>query len=120
MLQQRLTTGGAQTNEIAIAPYLGIPNANPFDPAEASSLAGLTVAQVLAQVDWQSCSPDTAKLGWQTSIWGRAAPADNVLKERDRIEITRALRVDPKVARRERFQRQGVRTAGLFARRGRP
>ena len=81
---------------------------------------GSTVAQVLAQVDWQSCSPDTAKLGWQTSIWGRAAPADHVLKERDRIEITRALRVDPKVARRERFQRQGVRTAGLFARRGRP
>ncbi|MBW8723026.1 MAG: RnfH family protein, partial [Polaromonas sp.] len=33
----------------------------------------------------------------------------------DRLEIYRGLRVDPKVARRERFNRQGVKRAGLFA-----
>jgi putative ubiquitin-RnfH superfamily antitoxin RatB of RatAB toxin-antitoxin module len=33
------------------------------------------------------------------------------------LEILRSLRVDPKVARRERFQRQGAKTAGLFAKR---
>ena len=33
----------------------------------------------------------------------------------DRIEIYRPLQVDPKVARRERFSRQGTRGAGLFA-----
>ena len=32
-------------------------------------------------------------------------------------EFYRALVVDPKVARRERFQKQGARSAGLFARR---
>jgi putative ubiquitin-RnfH superfamily antitoxin RatB of RatAB toxin-antitoxin module len=39
------------------------------------------------------------------------------LKEDDRIEWLRGLRVDPKVARRERFEKQGSRAAGLFARR---
>ena len=35
----------------------------------------------------------------------------------DRVEIYRPLKVDPKVARRERFVRQGARATGLFARR---
>ncbi|MNL58374.1 hypothetical protein D3C87_1820040 [compost metagenome] len=37
------------------------------------------------------------------------------LKDGDRIELCRPLTVDPKVARRERFQRQGARGTGLFA-----
>jgi putative ubiquitin-RnfH superfamily antitoxin RatB of RatAB toxin-antitoxin module len=42
-----------------------------------------------------------------------------VLSNNDRMEIYRALTVDPKVARRERFARQGAKkkAAGLFARR---
>src|SRR5450830_17660 len=38
-------------------------------------------------------------------------------REGDRIELCRALVVDPKVARRERFAKQGARGTGLFARR---
>ena len=53
----------------------------------------------------------------QTGIWGRKLPADQVLREGDRVELYRALKVDPKVARRERFSRQGARTTGLFAKR---
>ncbi len=48
-------------------------------------------------------------------VWGRKASASQVLRERDRIEIYRPLQVDPKVARRERFRKQGARTSGLFA-----
>jgi putative ubiquitin-RnfH superfamily antitoxin RatB of RatAB toxin-antitoxin module len=33
------------------------------------------------------------------------------------LEFYRALRVDPKVARRERFNKQGSRGAGLFSKR---
>jgi putative ubiquitin-RnfH superfamily antitoxin RatB of RatAB toxin-antitoxin module len=33
------------------------------------------------------------------------------------VEVYRELLVDPKVARRERFRKQGSRAAGLFARR---
>jgi putative ubiquitin-RnfH superfamily antitoxin RatB of RatAB toxin-antitoxin module len=38
------------------------------------------------------------------------------LQDHDRVEICRALTVDPKVARRARFVKQGARTTGLFAR----
>ncbi len=47
-------------------------------------------------------------------LWGRKASLAQCLRENDRIEIYRPLGVDPKVARRERFARQGARTAGLF------
>ncbi|RQO56633.1 RnfH family protein [Variovorax sp. KBW07] len=50
-------------------------------------------------------------------IWGRAVEWDQALKDGDRIELCRPLKVDPKVARRERFQRQGARGTGLFANR---
>lgn len=49
-------------------------------------------------------------------IWGKAAPLTQVLRDGDRVETYRALRVDPKVARRERFVSQGARSAGLFVR----
>lgn len=47
-------------------------------------------------------------------IWGRQATLDQPLRQNDRIEIYRPLTVDPKVARRERFAKQGTRAAGLF------
>ena len=51
------------------------------------------------------------------SVWGRKVDGDAVLREGDRLEFCRALRVDPKVARRERFVGQGARGTGLFAQR---
>jgi uncharacterized protein len=48
-------------------------------------------------------------------VWGQKKGFDHVLQPADRVEIYRALRVDPKVARRERFKRQGAKTAGLFS-----
>lgn len=47
-------------------------------------------------------------------VWGRRSTLDHVLRHLDRVEIYRPLTVDPKVARRERFVKQGARTAGLF------
>jgi uncharacterized protein len=48
-------------------------------------------------------------------VWGRKARVSQPLREGDRIEVYRPLAVDPKVARRERFRKQGARAAGLFA-----
>lgn len=48
-------------------------------------------------------------------IWGRKCGWEQPLREGDRVEIYRALAVDPKVARRERFRGQGARATGLFA-----
>ncbi|MBA3589392.1 RnfH family protein [Methylibium sp.] len=39
-------------------------------------------------------------------VWGRACRPDDVLREGDRLELYRALEVDPKEARRLRQQRQ--------------
>lgn len=48
-------------------------------------------------------------------VWGKRANVEQLLQDMDRIEIYRPLRVDPKVARRERFTSQGAKRAGLFA-----
>lgn len=54
---------------------------------------------------------------YAVSVWGRKATPEQTLRDLDRVEICRALTVDPKVARRERFQKQGSRGAGLFSKR---
>jgi len=56
--------------------------------------------------DWSALTP---------GIWGRPTQWRAALRRGDRIELCRSLKVDPKVARRERFKRQGARTTGLFA-----
>lgn len=61
---------------------------------------------------WQAAGAGEASLG----IWGRTAQLTTPLASKDRVEIYRALTVDPKVARRERFAKQGARSTGLFAR----
>jgi uncharacterized protein len=47
--------------------------------------------------------------GLAISIWGRLAALDQPLRDRDRIELTRPLKVDPKEARRLRYNKQGRR-----------
>ena len=49
-------------------------------------------------------------------IWGKLSKPEQVLRDGDRLECYRPLTVDPKVARRERFARQGAKSAGLFSR----
>lgn len=58
--------------------------------------------------------PELDNMGIQLGVWGRKVKLDQALRDQDRIEIYRPLRVDPKVARRERFVKQGARAAGLF------
>ena len=48
-------------------------------------------------------------------VWGRLATLNQPLRDLDRVEFYRPLKVDPKVARRARFASQGVKKAGLFA-----
>ena len=46
--------------------------------------------------------PSVMSLG----IWGRACVPGTVLREGDRLEIYRPLKVDPKEARRQRYRQQ--------------
>jgi len=73
---------------------------------------GATVQQaILASGQFAAAGLQSAAIG----IWGRTASLDQRLRDQDRVEVYRPLIVDPKVARRERFQQQGARSAGLFA-----
>ncbi len=78
---------------------------------------GSTVRDAMAASAGQVGFPDWPMEAGSFGVRGRKTPLDHVLRDRDRVEIWRPLRVDPKLARRERFGKQGARAAGLFARR---
>jgi putative ubiquitin-RnfH superfamily antitoxin RatB of RatAB toxin-antitoxin module len=75
--------------------------------SEAVRASGLS--QRFPDLDWRHAMTP--------GVWGRMVEWDRALKDGDRIELCRPLTVDPKVARRERFQRQGAKGTGLFANR---
>lgn len=68
--------------------------------------AGATVAGALrASGLFEAAGIDLSTL--HVGIWGRKATLDAVLREGDRIECYRALKVDPKEARRVRYRAHG-------------
>ena len=85
----------------------------PLTVAEGCSVAlALQACGLLAQIVSDAEKP----MG--LSVWGRRVSPAHVLRDQDRLELCRPLTVDPKVARRERFARQGAKkAAGLFAKR---
>jgi len=80
--------------------------------------AGSSVADAVAASGLHAEFPslDLDALGVGVGVWGRKAAPRQALRDRDRVEVYRPLKVDPKAARRERFRKQGSRAAGLFAR----
>jgi putative ubiquitin-RnfH superfamily antitoxin RatB of RatAB toxin-antitoxin module len=85
-------------------------------PEDATAQQGLALLRELLQTHAPTdlpSQPDELTL----AIWGRKVTASQRLRDGDRLEWLRPLRVDPKLARRERFQQQGARNTGLFARR---
>lgn len=79
--------------------------------------AGACVLQALRASGVRRFVPDAELAKVPVGIWGRKARLDTMLRQGDRVEIYRPLQVEPKLARRERFRKQGVRATGLFARR---
>jgi putative ubiquitin-RnfH superfamily antitoxin RatB of RatAB toxin-antitoxin module len=53
--------------------------------------------------------------GLRLGVWGKLREPDTVLRERDRVEIYRPLLVDPKEARRQRYQRHKESAAARAA-----
>jgi putative ubiquitin-RnfH superfamily antitoxin RatB of RatAB toxin-antitoxin module len=73
-----------------------------------------TVLQVLQHSGLLTRCPEIDHVGVLVGVWGRQSSLNHLLRDLDRVEVYRPLRVDPKVARRERFVKQGSRGAGLF------
>lgn len=62
-------------------------------------------------------SLDTLESGvWSVGVWGQREKPGHVLRAHDRIEVVRGLQVDPKEARRVRYQAHGGRAAALAKR----
>ncbi len=79
---------------------------------------GCTVAQALQSAEFLAESESRGFVASGFGIWGKKTSVNHVLQDLDRLELYRALTVDPKVARRERFVKQGAKkAAGLFAKR---
>lgn len=80
-----------------------------------------TVNQVLndlaCALGWDAVAVQHVLDDGRFGVWGKPVAPGRVLVQGDRLELYRPLTVDPKVARRERFVRQGAKTAGLFAKR---
>ena len=76
---------------------------------------GVTAAQALDASGLLTQFPDLALQPLLVGVWGRKAQPLQRLRDLDRLEIYRSLLVDPMVARRARFQKQGARSTGLFA-----
>lgn len=77
--------------------------------------AGSTVAQAISASGVLQEFPELAEGRLSVGIWGRKTSLRQLLQHQDRLEIYRPLRVDPKIARRERFNKQGMKKSGLFA-----
>lgn len=90
------TARNVQEVKLHIAPHSTVLNA--------VEISGLL--QLFPEINLQ-----TAAVG----VWGRRAALNQSLRENDRVEIYRQLKIDPKAARRARFKNQGARTTGLFA-----
>jgi uncharacterized protein len=70
---------------------------------------GATVADALRAAGLRSRLGAAALDAMTPGIWGRACSLDTVLRDGDRVELYRPLAVDPKEARRQRYQRDGLR-----------
>ena len=70
--------------------------------------AGATVAAALAaaQSQWQHAAQTAEWQGVTTGIFGEIVGLERTLQDGDRLELYRALLVDPRLARRARVQRQ--------------
>ena len=94
------------------APRLNIsvaysPRAGEVDEVTLRLAPGATVADALRESGLQGRHPGLAIDTLPVGIWGAFCERDALLRDRDRVELYRPLRVDPKEARRQRYRAQG-------------
>lgn len=92
------------------------PRARNVDETELSLPAGSTLADAVRASGLLARHPGLDLAQAKVGIWGRVQPVETVLRDRDRVEVYRALQVDPKEARRLRYRKVGQ--AGRSPRRG--
>ena len=89
--------------------YCPSPGVNDFTSLQLAE--GCTVMDALKSsgvLQRHSLVEDGLRLG----VWGKAREATSLLRDRDRVEIYRPLKVDPKEARRLRYKRHRDKVDG--------
>jgi putative ubiquitin-RnfH superfamily antitoxin RatB of RatAB toxin-antitoxin module len=82
------------------------PRAGEVDAVDLLLPAGATVADALAASGMQARHPGHDLAALPVGLWGAFCERSDPLRDRDRVELYRPLRVDPKEARRQRQQAQ--------------
>lgn len=82
------------------------PHAGAVDEVALRLAAGATVADALHESGLQARHPSLDLAAAPVGIWGALCKRDDVLRDRDRVEVYRPLQVDPKEARRQRQRSQ--------------
>lgn len=70
--------------------------------------AGATLADALRQSGLHQRLGAATLATLRTGIWGELCAGNTPLRDGDRVELYRPLTVDPKEARRQRYQRDGL------------
>ena len=63
--------------------------------------SGTTVEMAIDQSGIAALFPEQDLSACQTGIWGKPVPRDRLLKDGDRVELYRPLKIDPREARRK-------------------
>jgi putative ubiquitin-RnfH superfamily antitoxin RatB of RatAB toxin-antitoxin module len=113
-----LVTTPASASASASAPGLDIEVAWSAAPRQTGLIAlslpaGSTVADAVAASAPRWLADGLSPDDWVAAVQGRRVAADALLRGGERVELCRGLRVDPKQARRLRYQAQGGRAARL-------
>lgn len=66
---------------------------------------GSTVGEALRASGLLARHPGIALETQAVGVWGKVKALDEILRERDRVEVFRPLKVDPKEARRQRYRK---------------
>jgi putative ubiquitin-RnfH superfamily antitoxin RatB of RatAB toxin-antitoxin module len=87
-------------SEIEVEVVYALPFAQDSTPLRVP--AGTTVAEAIARAGLPARYPELDLGKGRLAVYGRLVSADTVLRDRDRVEILRPLRADPKEVRRRR------------------
>lgn len=82
------------------------PRAGEVDEVRLQLAPGASVADALRESGLQARHPTLAIDSLPVGIWGAFCDRGDRLRDRDRVELYRPLRVDPKDARRQRYRTQ--------------
>lgn len=80
------------------------PRAGEVDEVELIVPAASTIADALAASGLQARHPDIDVATLPIGMWGKVRAPSDALRDGDRVELYRPLKVDPKEARRQRYK----------------